>query len=241
VTTGQDGSFTDIVLRHDPTTVALTSPVNASGVFELDVQSDLLLPFESSGVDTTWELQLPPAANPFDYSSIVDVLVTIEYTALQDANLRDQLITRLNANRDRGADCVFSLARDFPDQWYDLNNPADPGHRQVVLPLRDVDFPLGIDGLSTGALAVRLVSGQPVPDTVVTLTQDGVGGNATATGGIASTRRGNASAWLGLTGRTPAGDWQLTVGPGADPLFTAGQLDDILLVVSWTGRSPAWT
>ena len=48
----------------------------------MDVQSDLLLPFESSGVDSTWELQLPPAANPFDFSSIVDVLFTIEYTAL---------------------------------------------------------------------------------------------------------------------------------------------------------------
>jgi hypothetical protein len=238
VSTRQDGTFTDITVRHDPTVVAITSPVNASGVFELDVQSDLLLPFESSGVDTTWELQLPPAANPFDYSSIVDVLVTIEYTALFDGNYRDQVVSRLNANRDRGADCVFSLSRDFPDQWYDLNNPADPARRSVTLPLRDVDFPLGIEGLSTAAVAVRLVSDQAVPDTVVNLTQAGTGGDATATNGIASTRRGNASAWLPTIGNSPAGDWQLTVGPDT---FRAGDLDDILLVISWTGQSPAWT
>ena len=73
VTTGQDGTFQDIAVRHDPGVVALTSAVSASGVFDLDVQPDMLLPFESGGVDTTWELQLPPAANPFDFSSIVDV------------------------------------------------------------------------------------------------------------------------------------------------------------------------
>lgn len=104
-----------------------------------------------------------------------------------------------------------------------------------------MDFPLGIAGLSTSALAMRLVSDLPVPDTTVTLTQNGTGGAATATAGIASTRRGNATAWLGLTGRSPAGDWQLTVGSAADPLFKSAQLDDILLVISWTGQSPVWT
>ncbi len=40
---------------------------------------------------------------------------------------------------DRGADGVFSLARDFPDQWYDLNNPSDPSTRSVTITLRDID------------------------------------------------------------------------------------------------------
>ena len=101
-------------MRHDPTVVALTSPVSASGVFELDARSDMLLPFESSGVDTTRELQLLPAANPFDFSTIVDVLISVNYTALYDDGYRRQLTTRLNASRQRGADCVFSLVRDFP-------------------------------------------------------------------------------------------------------------------------------
>ena len=51
----------------------------------------MLLPFEGSGVDTTWELQLPPAANPFDFSTIVDVLLTIDYTALVDDDYRSQV------------------------------------------------------------------------------------------------------------------------------------------------------
>ncbi|MDH6222812.1 hypothetical protein M2283_010164 [Streptomyces pseudovenezuelae] len=241
VTTGGDGTFQDVTVRSDPGVVALTSPVSASGVFELDAQSDLLLPFESSGVDTTWELQLPPAANPFDFSSIADVLLTIDYTAAYDDTYRGQVVTRLNGNRNRGADCVFSLARDFPDQWYDLNNPDGTGARSVTLPLRDIDFPVGVEALSTAAVAVRLSSGGTVPDTVVTLTRGTAGGAATATNGIASTRRGNAASWVPLCGPPPAGDWHLTFGSDAAALFASGDLDDIVLVVSWTGQAPTWT
>ncbi|NGN65281.1 hypothetical protein G5C51_15405 [Streptomyces sp. A7024] len=241
VTTGQDGAFRDITVRHDPSVVALTSPVGATGVFELDAQSELLLPFESSGVDTTWELQLPPAANPFDFTTIVDVLVTIEYTALHDGDYRDQVITRLNADRQRGADCVFSLARDFPDQWYDLNNPADPGDRAATLTLRDADFPLQIGNLSTAAVALRLVGTEAVPPTAVTLHRGETGGAATTDAGLASTRRGNAASWRPLGGTTPVGDWRLGFTPEAKALFDSGILTDILLVVSWTGQGPVWT
>jgi hypothetical protein len=241
VVSGRDGSFSDVVLRHDPGVVALTSAVSANGVFDLDTQQDMLLPFESSGVDTTWELQLPPAANPFDFSTIADVLITIDYTALYDDTYRSQITTRLNANRTRGADCVFSLARDFPDQWYDLHNPADPNNRPVTIGLRDVDFPIDIEELTTAGVAVQLASRGPVPATAVSLTRGTAGGTATTFGGIASTRRGNAASWSGLYGTTPAGDWQLSFGADAAALFDADALDDIVLIISWTGQKPAWT
>jgi hypothetical protein len=239
VITGQGGTFGEVIVRHDPTVVALTSPINATGVFDLDVQSDLLLPFESSGVDTTWELRLPPAANPLDFASIVDVLFTVEYTALSDDDYRRQVVIGLNADRDRGADRVFSLAQDFPDAWYDLNNPADPTQRQVTLILREFEFPLGIDNLATAAVAVRLVGQDPLPDTTLTVRRGTVGGDVLTAGGIASTRRG-AAAWVPLIGPSPAGDWQLGFGADADPLFASGALEDVVLVVGWAGRSPAW-
>ena len=54
-----NGGFRSVVVRRDPELVALTSPLNATGLFELDIQSELLLPFEMMGVDTSWELQMP--------------------------------------------------------------------------------------------------------------------------------------------------------------------------------------
>jgi Tc toxin complex TcA C-terminal TcB-binding domain len=153
-TTRQDVTFTQVTLRQEPDIVALTSPANATGVFELDAQSAMLLPFEGSGVETTFELQLPPAANPFDYTTLADVLITIDYTALFDGGYQSQVIADLNKNRTRSADCVYSLSRDFPDQWYALNNPTPGTARSVTLTLGNVDLPMSIDQLSVADIAV---------------------------------------------------------------------------------------
>ncbi|WP_027343086.1 Tc toxin subunit A-related protein [Hamadaea tsunoensis] len=227
VTAPTMGGFTDIALRREPSQVALTSPLNANGVFELDVQSEMLLPFEGSGVDTTWALQLPKAANPFDYDSLADVLFTVEYTALADYGYRAQVVERLNGDRQRSADCVFSLARDFPDQWWSLNN----GARTVTITLRDNDFPLYIEQLATAAVGVQLLGADAETVTVRRATG---GGDAVTTKGYASSRLANAPAWTGLVGTSPAGDWTITVPAGV-------ALDDVLLILGWSGRGPAWT
>ncbi|HKX57095.1 MAG TPA: hypothetical protein VJN01_13380, partial [Xanthomonadales bacterium] len=88
-------TFQTIAVRRDPESVALTSPMNATGLFELEQQSELLLPFEFTGVDTLWHLEMPRAANPFDYRTIADVLFTIEYTALSNLDYRQQVIQQL--------------------------------------------------------------------------------------------------------------------------------------------------
>jgi hypothetical protein len=40
---------------------------------------------------------MPKAANPLDYRTIADVLITLEYTALQSSTYRQQVIQQLNA------------------------------------------------------------------------------------------------------------------------------------------------
>ena len=60
----------------------------------------------------------------------------------------------------------FSLTRDFPDQWYTLNNPdpADPTGRQATISLARIDFPINIDPatLATTNVSVQLIH-QPTP------------------------------------------------------------------------------
>ena len=70
------GPFDTVTLRRQPESIAFTSPTNATGLFDLEPESGLLLPFEGMGVDTVWQLELPKAANPFDYRTIADVLLT---------------------------------------------------------------------------------------------------------------------------------------------------------------------
>jgi hypothetical protein len=61
VVTGGD-TFETVEVRRAAETIAFTSPLNATGLFELEQDGEMLLPFEGMGVDTFWELQLPKAA-----------------------------------------------------------------------------------------------------------------------------------------------------------------------------------
>ena len=90
-----------------------------------------------SGIGETFQHDLY-----IDLSSIADLLVQIDYTALADADYGALVTRQLNPNPDRNSDCVFNLARDFPDQWYELNNP-DPAasERATTLTLAPNDFP----------------------------------------------------------------------------------------------------
>jgi hypothetical protein len=71
---------------------------------------------------------------------------------------------------------------------------------------------------------------------------DKVGGAATSIDDIISTRRGNASSWTSMIGKPPFGEWELSFPDNAQmrELFTKEQFEDILLVISYKGRSPAW-
>jgi hypothetical protein len=244
ITASSDGTFGPVTLRRDPSAISFTSPANATGVFQVDLQPNMLLPFEGSGVDTTWDFSLPPTANPFDFRSISDFLVTIDYTALADNGYQAQVIRSLNADLTRSADCVFSLTRDFPDQWYALNNPP-PGQAtaSTVLTLTGANFPVNIApaSLASTQLAVQLSGSAPLTPVAVTLSHGSASGTAvTDVTGVVSTRRG-AAAWDALTGSSPVGDWALSFDSTGSQLFQQGLLSDLLLIVSWTGQAPAWS
>ena len=145
VVTGGD-VFQTIVVRRDPEQIAFTSTSNATGLLELEPDVGMLRPFESMGVDTNWELQLPKAANPFDYRSMADVLFTVEYTALQDFSYRKQVIQQLDNTI--SAERVFSIRDQFEDQWYALHNPDQvAAPMSVKFALTPDSFPPNLDDL----------------------------------------------------------------------------------------------
>ena len=255
-------TFATVRIQRGPESVALTAAIDASGVFELDPQPELLVPFEGIGVDTTWELRLPRPANQIDYDAIADVLVTIDYTALDSAERRQCVLRQLDPRW--RADRPFSFRRDFADAWYDLHHPelvADPEQLLVRFRTERDDFPPNLDGLRVDQLVLRFV-GDPdaVPVDRVTLTftpDDGanpVTGVAQPVRGTVSTRSGAWGAFLG--GLRPVGEWVVSLRPeDGDPQWqqkldaiaawlTSEKRDeecrDMLFVVSYSGRTPAW-
>lgn len=238
-------TFRQVTIRRDPEQIAFTSPVAATGIFELDAQSDLLYPFEAMGVDTTWELQLPKAANPFDYSTISDVQLTIDYTALSSFGYRAQVIDALNSARTRSGDRAFALRRDFPDAWYQLfNPPAEAASRSISITLDETDTPSNLTTVTVAQVALYLVpastAADPFPPVTAELSHLGAGGSAQLTEGLASTRRGNAPQWLTLAGTDVTGEWRLTLPLDGGLGWDDGAIADVLLVVGYVGQAPAW-
>jgi hypothetical protein len=254
-----DGGFRSVVLRRGPEMVALTSPINATGLFELDVQSELLLPFEMMGVDSSWELRMAKAANPFDYRTIADVLITIEYTALHSLDYQQQVIQQL----DRGvsADRRFSFREQFPDQWYDLHNPDQAATPMVVsFSTAREDFPPNLEDQSLKLLQIVVYfvrkQGQSfeVPVADLRLASDGVetgGGGGLSIDGVISTRRGNGAGWRAIADgiKSPLGQWVLSFRSNpSDPIqdqrvqdyFKNEWIEDIIFLITYSGRTPQW-
>jgi hypothetical protein len=235
--------------------VALTSPVNATGVFELDTQSEMLLPFEGMGVDTSWQFELPKPANPFDFDSIADVLLSIDYAAFHSDDYRGQVVRTLDPLI--RAERAFSLKNDFPDQWYELNNPEQQQEPfNCAFELSNSDFPPNIDGLRMEGLLCYFV---PVSDAIgevkiaslrhVVKSANGeteIGGEATTDeSGIArydsrDRPRGATGNWKSLINTSPIGRWKLSLDRSTGPVIKDGKLDDILFVVRFAGRGPDW-
>ena len=242
--------FQIVPIRRDPEFVALTSPANSTGILELEPQQpDMLLPFEGNGVDSTWEFRMPKAANQFDYRTIADVLITIEYTALNSFDYRQQVIQTLNPNL--SADRPISFRNQLADQWYDLHNPDQTNSpMKVKFETFREDFPPNIERIKIQQVMLYLVCARhktfELPTTELRFTdqdkQGTVGGSATPIDGVISTRRGNGGSWSTMIGKSPVGEWELTL-PNTEEMinrFKDEEIEDILLVITYSGRTPEW-
>jgi hypothetical protein len=245
-----NGMFQTQILRRPPETLSLSTPYNSTGLFDLQQSTDMTLPFEGLGVATSFEFSMPKAANPFDYASIADLLVTMDYTALHSFDYRDQLIQRLNSNLTRSADRAYSFRGDFADAWYDLNNPdqsATP--MSVSFETETGDFPPNMKSLKIAQVALYLArtTGSKLEISTADLrlepTDGGsLGGACTTVNGLISTRGANGGAWLSLVDANPAGTWRLALPntPDMRSRFQNEEITDILLVITFNGTLLPW-
>src|SRR5262249_45768954 len=180
---------------------------------------------------------------------IADVLITIEYTALNSFDYYQQVIQTLRPTL--SADRPFSFRNQFADQWYDLHNPdLSKTPMTVRFNTRREDFPPNVDGVKIQQVVMYFARADgksfEAPVNHLRYTEQGaagsVGGAAMSIDGVISTRRGNAGSWTAMLGKSPAGEWELAL-PNTEEIrnrFKNEEIEDILLVITYSGRTAAW-
>ncbi|MFT3717494.1 neuraminidase-like domain-containing protein [Pseudorhodoferax sp.] len=248
----RDG-FASVTLARPAEAIAFTGTSQASGLFELEPDRGLLLPFEGMGVDAAWRLDLPKPANPFDYGQIADVLLTLDYSALDSRDYRRKVVAGLG--RRVGGERLFSVRHQFPDAWYALHNAQaepDPARRmRIDLPLRGEDFLFHAQARAVEQLSLVCVRRDGLREEleIAAVHHLAAGGSETVSSaavrtveGMASTRRPSGAGWRPFIGIDPAGDWRIALvdTPLLRSWFEQELVDDIVWVVGMSAQGPAW-
>ena len=149
-------------------------------------------------------------------------------------------------------DRPFSFRLQFPDQWYDLHNPDQtPKPMTMRFATTRGDFVPNIENLRVRQLVLYFAPATAKPvevrDVRLLFTRQGddtpAGGSADSIDGIISTRRPNGANWVTITGtKPPIGEWELSL-PNDDTtksFFKNEDIQDILFVITYSGRTPEW-
>ena len=106
--------------------VALSRGTNDTGVFELNFQDERYLPFEGTGAISEWELHMPVASNRIDFESISDVIIKMNYTALDGGKNYYDEVTDLPALQVAENSVYFNCNQNFASNWFCfMNTPPE--------------------------------------------------------------------------------------------------------------------
>ena len=251
-------TFRTVTLARQPETIVLTSPANASGTFQVDLTPELMRPFEGCGLDLPFELQLPRAINAFDYRTVADVQLSIDYTALYSQDYAAQIIRQMPT---RTSNSIALSLRDFPDAWYALLSQAQklaasasPGSAPTILlaewRLGADDLPANLSDPLLEQLTLMIARSGTTPErfTIDHLQKTGSAPpkptSTKTVGDIVSTRNGSGAAWRQLTEPqvTPVGSWESGIVADSETIeaFTRGDVLDLVLVIGYGASRPAW-
>lgn len=121
--------------------IATSSAQNDGGMFELNFRDERYLPFEFAGAVSRWRIELPRANNQFDFDSITDLVLHLNYTAREGGDALRRAASTASCGRLPGNGMrLFDVRHDFPDAWAALRpgrgdeRRDHPHHRRMLRP-----------------------------------------------------------------------------------------------------------
>uniref|UniRef100_UPI0021596A3E Tc toxin subunit A-related protein n=1 Tax=Enhygromyxa salina TaxID=215803 RepID=UPI0021596A3E len=126
--------------------IATSTAVSDGGLFNLDFRDERYLPFEYAGAVSEWKLSLPADARLFDYRTISDVVLHIDYSArdggaeLRDAASANALSELVDAVAGEELMQLLVVHDAFPNEWQRFLAPPSAGPQELSLPVERKHF-----------------------------------------------------------------------------------------------------
>lgn len=108
----------------------------------MSFRDERYLPFEGAGAISSWHIKLNKDLPQFDFTSLSDVVIHLNYTAREGGELlRSKTVEEFNkklndlalAESRCGLFRVFDLKREYSDKWYKFLHPANPADDQALV------------------------------------------------------------------------------------------------------------
>lgn len=169
-----DASFLQGLSPSRADSIAVSKAQYDSGVFEFSFRDERYNHFEGAGAISNWKLSLPHNFRLFDYQTISDVILHIDYTAEEDSLFREKVETNMAVIKVKILDYftdkpffrAFSLRHDFPGEFHRLMH--SPKNTEISIKLSEKFFPIfHVDRtikISSAKLALRTPGTQSVSD-----------------------------------------------------------------------------
>lgn len=126
--------------------IATSTAVSDSGLFELNFHDDRYLPFEGAGAVSTWQVELPTVLGQIDFDTITDLVLHVRYTAREGGSTFRTLVEKslvelsnemlLTLGR-QGWHAWFNVREQFPDEWWQLTST---GSTQLTIEPKHLPF-----------------------------------------------------------------------------------------------------
>jgi hypothetical protein len=150
--------------------IVTSSAQNDRGLFELRFEDDRYLPFECAGAISTWDIKLNPLFPQFDYKTISDVILHLQYTARDGGDsLRDKANQAVTAEiysaaldlSHKGLYRFVSMRQEFGTAWYKFLNPGSGQDQKLILDFAPDRFPFFTNGLDITITSIDFIAKLP--------------------------------------------------------------------------------
>ena len=129
--------------------IAISHGQDDRGMFELNFHYERYLPFEYAGAISRWRIDMPIDCNAFDFNTISDVIIKLNYTAREGGDiLREKARLAVIVPPQENLTRFFSLRHEFPNEWFRFMQPTDQTAASQILQfdLKQERFPFQLRG-----------------------------------------------------------------------------------------------